>query len=150
MSFPELRISCRLDDEWTGEIVAAVKSGAFSAEGSAWFDRTRVNETFVAQLRSFPFDSINPPTLEGGFWDWKEDGRQLHLRIVIKPYDARGALLVYVELASQFSGRRGDDPYDRAKVHFLAEYAAMDVFAEHLEQVLSGQRETAILRGSGG
>src|SRR5688500_14446711 len=68
MSVPELQVVYRTDEDWTGEIIATVKSGGFSARGSAWFDRGHVAKTFLSGLRSFPLTSINPPLIEGGFW----------------------------------------------------------------------------------
>ena len=50
MSAPELRLSYTPDYEWHGQLNAFVRSGAFSGEGSAWFDRARLKETFIAAL----------------------------------------------------------------------------------------------------
>src|SRR6185369_9225194 len=54
MSGSELQVSYRTDEDWTGQIIATVKSGEFSARGAAWFDRINVKQTFLAALRSFP------------------------------------------------------------------------------------------------
>lgn len=149
MSTAELRVVYRSDDEWTGEIIATVKSGTFSARGSAWFDRTHVKETFLANLRSFPLTSANPPTIEGGFWNGTGSLEQCHLRISIKPYNTRGTLLVHVDLASQVGKTRTPDAdlQNSATIRFLTEYAAVDGFAEQFEKVLDGKEDDAVLQG---
>jgi len=149
MSAAELRMTYRSDDDWTGQIIATVKSGAFSAQGSAWFDRANVNKTFVASLRAFPLLSASPPTLEGGFWSREGHGilDQCHLRIIIKPYNARGTLLVHVDLATEVWKTPDADLQNSATVRFLTEYAAVDGFADQLERVLDGETEEAVLKG---
>jgi hypothetical protein len=62
MSDSELRVVYWTDEEHTGRITATVKSGQFSAQGAAWFDRTHVKSTFLAEFRTFPLLSVNPPT----------------------------------------------------------------------------------------
>jgi hypothetical protein len=148
MSAPELQIIYRTDEDWTGQIIATVKSGAFSAQGAAWFDRVNVTKTFLAGLRSFPLTSINSPLIEGGFWSENPGSLdQCHLRIAIKPYDSRGTLLVHVDLSSEVWKTPDADLQNSATIRFLAEYAAVDGFAVQFEQVLEGTREVAVLKG---
>jgi hypothetical protein len=149
MSAAELRITWRPDDDGTGQIIAAAKSGAFSAQGSAWFNPDQVKTTFVAGLRSFPLTSANPPTIEGGFWSKQNRGGldQCHLRINIKPHNSRGTLLVHVDLASESWKTPDVDLQNCATIRFLTEYAAVDGFAEQLERVLDGERDEAVLQG---
>jgi len=145
MSTAELRIVYRPDDDGTGELVAVARSGPFSGEGSAWVGRGK--ETFIAHLRSFPQTATDPPTIEGGFWDGRGNLDQCLLRIVTKPYDSRGRLLVHVDLASPVWKAPDADLQSSTTIRFLTEYAAMDTFADHLEQVLNGKRDEAILKG---
>jgi hypothetical protein len=148
----ELRVTFVADEDWTGEIIATVKSGAFSGCGSAWFDRTNVKKTFLARLRSFPLDPINLPLIEGGFWSKENQGKldQCHLRITIKPYSIRGQLLVQVDLASEVWKTADADLQNSATVRFVVEYAAVDRFASEFEQVLDGKMEVAVLKGTSG
>lgn len=44
MTASELRVTYRTDEDWTGQIIATVKSGEFSARGAAWFDRINVKK----------------------------------------------------------------------------------------------------------
>ena len=148
MSTAELRIAYRSDEDWTGEIIATVKAGAFSAQGSAWFDRTHVKKTFLDHLRSFPLTSANPPTMEGGFWNSHGGLDKCHLRIGIKPYNTRGTLLVHVDLASEVWKTPDADLQNCATIRFLTEYAAVDGFAGQFEQVLNGKKDEAILQGN--
>jgi hypothetical protein len=147
MSAAELRITYRSDEDGTGQIIATVKSGAFSAQGSAWFDRANVNNTFVLSLRAYPLLSANPPTLEGGFWRRGGGLDQCHLRMVVKPYNDRGTLLVRADLASEVWKTPDADLQNCATIRFLAEYAVVGEFAEQLERVLNGESEEAVLKG---
>ena len=149
MDQAELSLAYNTDDEWTGELSATVRAGAFSGEGSAWFDRINVKETFIARLRSFPLDAADPPTVEGGFWSKGGEGRldQCHLHISIKPYDSRGTLLVHVELMSESWQTPDADLQNAVTIRFLTEYAAVDLFAGHLDELLDGTRQEALLKG---
>jgi hypothetical protein len=145
----ELRVSYQSDDEWHGQLDVAVTSGAFSGKGSASFSREYLKRTFVKASRAFPLSTSDPPLIEGGFWS-KERPRtleQCHVRIAIRPYDARGSLLVQVDLASASWATPDKDQQQSVTARFLIEFAAMDVFVSHLEQVLNETREAAVLRG---
>jgi hypothetical protein len=48
MSASELQVAYQADDDGTGQIIAVVKSGEFSARGAAWFNPDVVKRTFVA------------------------------------------------------------------------------------------------------
>ncbi|MDF0517842.1 hypothetical protein P0R31_11430 [Bradyrhizobium yuanmingense] len=147
MSDTELRVVYWTDEEYTGQITATVKSGQFSAQGAAWFDRTHVKGTFLTALRAFPLPSVGPPTLAGGFWAEGDPRYQCHLRITIKPHDSRGTLLVQVDVSSEVWKTPDADMQNSATVRFRAEYAALDRFVEEFEQVLDGTRDVAILKG---
>jgi hypothetical protein len=148
MSTAELRVIYRSDEEWTGEIVATVKAGAFAAQGSAWFDRTHVKKFFLTNLRFFPLTSENPPTIKGGFWNERGSLDQCHLRISIRPYNTRGTLLVHVDLVSEVRKALDANLQNSATIRFLTEYAAVAEFAEELENVLDGAKDDAVLRGN--
>jgi hypothetical protein len=146
----ELRLSYRPDDEWHGQLEASVMSAPFSGRSSAWFTRQHLKEKFVVALRKFPLSGSEPPMIESGFASkdkpWTLE--QCHLRIVIKPYNARGSLLVYVDLASE-SWTTPDKDFQQSMIaRFPVEYAAIESFATHLEEVLDGKREAAILFGT--
>jgi hypothetical protein len=150
MSTAELRLSYRPDDEWLGQLDATVTSGAFSGRGSAWFNRQQLRETFVSALRAFPLSVRNPPMIESGFWSKENPGTlgQCHLRIAVRPYNARGALLVRVDLATECWTTPDNDQQQFVTARFLSEYAALDEFALRLEQVLDGKLDTAALPGT--
>jgi hypothetical protein len=150
MSKAELRVIYRTDEEWTGQLIASARTGTFCGQGSAWFDRIHTKQTFVARLRSFPLTLTDPPMIEGGFWSKENRGslEQCHLRIIIKPYNSRGTLLVHVDLASEVWKTPDADIQNSVTIRFLTEYAAVDTFADHLEQLLDGKREEAILKDS--
>jgi hypothetical protein len=147
MSAAELRLTYRPDNEWLGQLDAAVTSGAFSGTGSAWFDRKWLKETFITALSAFPLSTSEPPKIESGFWSKEaaETLEQCHLRIVIRPYDTRGSLLVKVDLATESRATPDKDRQQSVTARFLTEYAAIQAFASHLEQVLDGKRDVAVL-----
>jgi hypothetical protein len=139
MATAELRVTYEPDDDWTGELIATVRSGAFSAQGSAWVGRDVY--VFLTALRTYPLPSEKPPRIEGRIWD----GR---LRISVEPYNSRGMLLVRVDLASEIPGARDADLRNSATICFLTEYAVVDRFAAELQEVMDSRREVAILKGT--
>jgi hypothetical protein len=149
MSASELQVSYRTDEDWTGQIIATVKSGEFSARGAAWFDRINVKQTFLAALRSFPLTATTPALIEGGFWSKEKPGslEQCHLRIAVKPYNSRGTLLVHVDLSSEVWSTPDADLQNLATIRFTTEYVAVDKFAQEFEEVLDGKRDAAVLTG---
>jgi hypothetical protein len=150
VSTAELRLSYKPDDEWNGQLVAIVKSGAFSGQGSAWFSRLQLKEVFVAALRAFPLSESDPPMIESGFWSKENRGSldQCHLRIAVRPYNTRGTLLVQVDLASEYWKTPDDDQQQSVTARFLTAYAALERFGSRLEQVLNGEADTAVLHGT--
>jgi hypothetical protein len=150
VSAPELQVTYREDDDGTGQIIATVKSGEFSARGAAWFNPTNVKKNFMAALRSFPITAVTPALIEGGFWSKQRPGslEQCHLRIAVKPYDSRGTLLVHVDLSSEVWSTPDADLQSLATIRFTAEYAAVDAFAQEFEEVLDGKRSVAVLTGT--
>jgi hypothetical protein len=150
MSAAELRITYKPDEDGTGEIIAIARSGAFSARGSAWFNPDHVKKAFLAGLLSYPFRSEDPPAIEGGFWKGGNIGvlDQCHLRIMVKPYNTRGMLLLHADFASEVWKTPDADLQNSATIRFLTEYAAVDGFAVQFEKVLDGEMEEAILKGA--
>jgi len=147
MDDSELRVVYWTDEEYTGRVTATVRSGHFSAQGAAWFDRDCIKSTFLTELRRYPLSSANPPTLEGGFWNGEKGLDQCHLRIVIKSHDSRGTLLVRVDVCSEVWKTPDADMQNTATVRFRTEYAALDRFVGEFNQVLDGTRDVAILKG---
>ncbi len=142
MSGAELRLTWTPDYDWHGTLEGVVKSGAFRGRGCAWFDGIQLKETFIAALRAFPLSASDPPMMGDG-----------DLRIAITPYDVRGTLLIEVYLATQsWTTQPNSTQANRAQqtvtARFLTEYAALDRFASHLEQVLDGNRNEAVLSGT--
>ena len=146
MRTAELRVTYGPENDGTGELFAFARSGAFSGEGSAWVGRDM--DRFVARLRSFPLSMADPPTIEGGSWGDQGSLNRCQLRIIVKPYNSRGTLLVHVDIAAPVNNTRELDLQNSAHVRFFAEYAAVGTFADHLEQVLGGTRQEAILDGN--
>jgi hypothetical protein len=87
--------------------------------------------------------------IEGGFWSKERPGslEQCHLRIRVQPYDARGSLLVQVDLATEVWISADKDQLQSATARFLTGYAALDEFASQLDRLLDGRTDSAVLRG---
>jgi hypothetical protein len=145
----ELRIRYRPDDWAVGELYAVVKSGAFSGAGSTYFTKQTIKDKFITALRKFPIDGTDLPLLEGGWGDPKVPGTltQCHLRIAVRPSDVPDKLLVQVDLATHVWGTPDKDQQQAITARFLAEYAAIEVFAAHFKQVLNSERDFAVLSG---
>jgi hypothetical protein len=148
MSTAELRVSYRPDDEWNGQLIAVVTSGAFAGEGSAWFTASTVKETFLAALNAYPLLANNPPVLEPGYEGTREPGA-IEFRIAVRPYNSVGTLLVQVDLATEVAtGGTPDRSLQQAiTTRFLTEYIALQEFAAGLARALDGAPEPAVLVG---
>jgi hypothetical protein len=94
--------------------------------------------------------ATDPPTIEGGYWDDRVCLNQCRLRIIVKPYNSRGTLLVQFDIAAPVNNTRELDLQNSVSIRFFTEYAAVQTFADHLEQVFGGRREEAILEGDAG
>ncbi len=146
----ELRVKYSPDDQWTGELEGVVASNGFPGRGSAWFDRTHLRTAIIPAFRAFPLSDSEPPTIEGGFWSKERQGEleQCHLRITVKQHNARGGLLVRVDVASQVWKTPDADMQQTVTARFLTDYEALRQFAEDLERVLDGALEEAVLRNT--
>jgi hypothetical protein len=147
MDDSELCLTYRPDDDrCLGELTAAVRSGAFSGQGTAWFNRTEIEECLVAPLGTFPLSSTAPPKIEGGMGN--DDDFRCHLRVMVKPYNSMGILLVHVDLVSDYWRQASIvDAPNSASIRFLTEYALVNTFAKELQRVLEGTKECAVLKG---
>ncbi|CAL76894.1 hypothetical protein BRADO3092 [Bradyrhizobium sp. ORS 278] len=144
MGTAELHVAYEPDDDGTGKIIATARAGAFAARGEAWFGREL--DDFVKGLRAYPLSWDKPPKIEGGY-----DERSLAqclVRIVIKPFDFSGHLLVHADLATVVHSALGADVQNSASIRFLTEYAILDRFAVDFEELLNGRCKVAVLTGT--
>jgi hypothetical protein len=152
MSNASLRLTYTPDDQYFGEVIAVVVSGAFSGRGRGWFDKDQIKTTFLAALRVSPIPAAPAPKIESGYAN-KEQRDILDLcflRIEIVPYDGRGTPLVKVDLMTeprdtQLAVERGN--LQKVEARFLTEYAALDRFAVEFGEVLDGMRQEVNLIG---
>lgn len=150
MNSPKLTVQYTPDDDYVGELTVKVDSRDFAGQSKAWFDRTWLKENFIAALRAFPILIEDPPLIEGGFGSKTVPGtlEQCHVRIAVRPYNSQGLLIVQTDLTTE-SWKSPDQDYQQCiTARFLTEYALLDIFAQELEEVLSGRRESATLSGS--
>jgi hypothetical protein len=146
MTAAELHIAYEPDEDRTGKIIATARAGAFAGRGEAWFGSDL--DEFVKDLRSYPLSRDKPPMIEGGYFDAQGTLAQCFVRIVVKPHDHRGHLLVQAELATLVQSTPDADVQNSATIRFLTEYAILERFAAELGDMLKGRRQVAILIGT--
>jgi|AraplaMF_Col_mMF_1032025.scaffolds.fasta_scaffold00105_31 hypothetical protein len=144
MSSPELRIRYIPDDQWLGELEAAVQSGDFAGKARAWFNLETL-QAFLSCLRKFPLDQSGLPMIEGSYGgsSLKDAPLRPDVRVAISPHDALGLLLVEVALATTLWTPRKQS----VTTQFLTEYGLLANFATEFAAMLDGKREVAVLAG---
>jgi hypothetical protein len=145
MAAAELHVTYTPDEDGTGELIATVRSGVFSARGSGCFGGDV--KSFLANLRTYPLSSEHPPMIQGSSWEGRAGCGECYLRIIVEPYNSRGTLLVHVDVGVGVWTTSDTDPQSSATIRFLTEYAAIDSFAAELEEVLDSRRDVAVLKG---
>ncbi|MGJ4925812.1 hypothetical protein ACQR1I_10865 [Bradyrhizobium sp. HKCCYLS2038] len=148
MTTAELHIAYEPDEDRTGKIIATARAGAFAGRGEAWFGSHL--DDFVKDLGCYPLSRDKPPMIEGGYFDGKGALEQCFVRIVVKPHDFRGHLLVQADLATLVQSTQDADVQNSASIRFLTEYAILERFAVELGDMLKGRRQVAILMGTTG
>lgn len=88
--------------------------------------------------------------IEGGIWSSKSSGKleQCNLRIMVRPYNPRGTLLVQADLTGEGETAEGRGLDQSLTARFLTEYSILEKFAADFEGLLDGKRETATLPGA--
>ena len=140
-----LRLTLQADSDGTGQLSVEISVAGFAGVGSAWFDLHRLEE-FAQSLEAFPLPSVDPPTLEGGFW--RMDGKALeqrHVRLIFKPANRRGTIGVRVELATPLW--EGDRPESQKELGLEAyiDYASLQRFAADFTQLARGEVTEALV-----
>lgn len=148
---PSLTCTYRPEDEWHGEITAAVDSNGYIGQGSAWFSIDELR-AFGAALNAYPITAGQPVLLQGGHWKDKQAGEkdeidELHVGISVIPYDAVGGLVVTVRLA-----RPVLQMHDRNLDHSLVaqlktDYAYLANFCASYLALIEGRAQVAVLHG---
>jgi hypothetical protein len=143
-----LRLTYAPEDNWHGELHAAVDGHGFIGSGSAWFTMEKLTE-FCDRLGAYPLRIQELPVLEGGYWEDAEDAlTDVHLSIRIDPYGSTGTLRVSVSLAEP--GWDGSDPHAARSVQtsFLVGYNDMTLFQSALRKMLARRADEAVLKPS--
>lgn len=138
-----LRIRLIPDSDGTGELEAHVSSDEFAGVGKAYFNLSDIVD-FAGSLKKFPLSTEHPPTIDGGFG---APHPQCHLRLRIQPYNARGVLLVKVDLATKSWDTGDRDLQQHVSARFLTEYAPLNRFADEMRHLVDGAVDEAILIG---
>lgn len=141
-----VRLTFQPDNEWSGELSAEAKISGFAARGSAWFDRSNIEE-FFDRLSQYPLADADRVELIGGV-GIRPDGVPEHvrLRLSISPFGSRGLLLVQVDLSEETLLSGPSDLVQSASLKFITTYGAVDRFRSSSGSLLEGGAE-AILFG---
>jgi hypothetical protein len=138
-----LRLTLKRDFDGSGLLTTSVVAGAFSGENHWWIELDQLKH-FADALRSYPIQADMHPLLECG--DRKNgelaDG---FLRIAVKPYNRLGLLRTEVELGPRID--KDKELPQRVSAQFLAEYAAVERFAQAVDRLLLGEADEAVLLG---
>ena len=70
--------------------------------------------------------------------------RDIHVKLTIAPFDAKGGLLVLVDLAGQGPMLPSADREQRAHLCFSTDYASLERFRVALNPMLDGNAEAAL------
>jgi hypothetical protein len=134
------------EDEWYGEIIAHVESGAFAGRSSAWFSMERLR-AFGETLDTFPIVLGQEPTLAGGFWNGDDTLDQTHVSIRIEPAGLRGELRLRAALATP------DWPHGKSNQHgvqvaIILSYSDLAAFQRDFTALLDGKLQEACLEAA--
>lgn len=139
-----LRLLYEPEDEWHGQLHAHAEAFAFSGRSSAWFGRGDL-VNFGRQLGAYPLPA-HPTTIAGGVGVSSEGlPRDVHVSLTIAPFDAKGGLLVRVELACDPPVPPGADCEQRVRLCFVTDYASLNRFRVALGPMLDGDAEAVLV-----
>lgn len=140
----ELRLTCRPESEFDGELCASIESADYRGQAAAWFNADELR-AFCASLGAYPIPSAEPPCFKAG--NWSKAGKDLvQIGLTIAPHGPRG-LLVSVLLSSPIWELDDLDLHRSAEVHFRTDYPSLDRFRTSLSALLASGTGTAILHG---
>lgn len=140
-----LRIKIWPDSDGTCELEAQVESNGFTGRSRAYFDLMEL-KNFARSLKEFPLSQRPPHAISGGFWHPTEKRiEQVHVKILIKPYDLKGTLIVHTELQTECRRSPDQELQQAVTTRFRSSYAAVGRFAESLERLIDGQTVEAVL-----
>jgi len=109
-----------------------------SGTGGFWVQWQDVKE-FGEKLSVYPIDCDAPLSEE---WGYSQNGKyEKIMGVIIAPANARGDLLVRVEIADR------DDPTDRVKASFQTNYPDLAAFQLEVARLMAGEIEEARLSG---
>src|SRR5688572_26860303 len=135
----ELEFRFQPEDEWHGKLVAKVSAAAFAGEGGAWFN-TDTLRRFAETLSEFPLRQEAPPSIASGFWNAESDAlEQVHLAVSFEPHNARGAVRVTVQVATEAYHSEAEDLACSATIRFLVTYGDLARFTPEFLDLVEGR-----------
>lgn len=143
----QLRFSFEREDDWHGKLIAKVTAQAFAGEGGAWFNTDELRD-FARALSVYPLQEDALPSISGGFGATDGAPGQVHLAVSFEPYNARGAVMSTVQLATEVWNGAREDLASTVTVRFLVTYGDLARFGPDLLDLLEGRRAEATLDSS--
>lgn len=139
-----LRLEFEPEDKWHGELFATVSAQSFAGAGSAWFSTSTLRD-FAAAASAFPLSVERPPTLSGGLGGSATQPPQDTVTIRLDQHDARGAVRVTVQLATEIWESTERDLARAVTARFLVTYSDLSRFSLALTDLLDGRTSEAVL-----
>lgn len=137
------------DGDGTYELTAAFRYEDFAGVGSAWFDRTSLEE-FAAAFSEYPLGEAANRGLFGEYWGGKTDDKrtaQEQLSISARQQTASGRIAVRIRVATPYNGRDGEtEPTSSASAEVPTTYANLARFAGEMRALISGYCAEAVLQ----
>jgi hypothetical protein len=135
------------EDDWHGKLIANVSVAGFTAQGGAWFNTGELRR-FAENLSTFPLGEEALPYIAGGFGVEADPPEQIHLAVSLAPHNARGAIRVTVQLATEVRHDEANDLACSATVRFKVTYGDLARFGPDFINLLDGRSASATLQSS--
>jgi hypothetical protein len=135
------------EDEWHGKLFASVSADGFAGEGGAWFNTDQLRE-FGQRVSVFPLPKEDAPSIASGFGASADSPEQVHVSISFHPHNARGAVRVRVQLATEVWNGEEADLACSTIVRFLVTYGDLARFGPEFLDLVDGKAMSATLQSS--
>lgn len=141
----ELSFRFEREDEWHGKLIGVVQAHGFAGEGGAWFNSEDLRR-FGKEASAYPLRDRT--FIVGGFGVSDAGPEQVHLCVSLEPHNAKGAVRVTVELATEVYTGKAEDLACNATVRFLVTYSDLAGFSAAFLDLIEGRTMKASLASS--
>jgi len=141
----ELSFRFEREDEWHGKLFALVEADGFAGEGGAWFNIDDLCR-FGKEASAYPLR--DRAFIAGGLGVNESGPEHVHLGISLEPHNARGAVRVTVQLATEVYNDEAEDLGCSATVRFLVTYSDLARFGAQFIDLIEDRAVKASLVSS--